>query len=114
MMQLRIRHWLTNLTVVIVTPILPVMLYGQSGIILDRLNEPFYYIGINPIAPFANIRESFTSGYLPVISNPESGVSAFVGKTPAPVFNHLLTSRNQLIFILLALALAFYSDKKIV
>lgn len=80
MIQLRITRWLTNLTVVIVTSILPVMLYGQSDIILDRLNEPFYYIGINPIAPFANIRESFTSGYLPAISNLETGVSAFVGK----------------------------------
>lgn len=39
-----------------------------------------YYAGINPVAPFTGIRSEFASGYLPALSNLETGLSLFVGK----------------------------------
>lgn len=49
--------------------------------------DEFYYLGINPVAPFSAIRSTFTSGYLPAISNLESGLSVFVGKIWQKRFN---------------------------
>jgi hypothetical protein len=55
--------------------IYPVLSYSQ----VDP-NASVYYAGINPIAPFTCIRSEFSAGYLPVLSNLETGIALFIGK----------------------------------
>lgn len=59
---------------------LPFAGYSQTDPLVTDPDRPVYYIGINPVAPFAGIRGAFTRGYLPAFSNCEAGASVFVGK----------------------------------
>lgn len=59
---------------------LPFAGYPQTNLLVTDPEEPVYYLGINPLAPFAGIRGAFTRGYLPALSNCEAGASVFVGK----------------------------------
>ena len=57
------------------------LLFLISGALRSRAQpDAVYYAGLNPIAPFTGIRTEFCSGYLPLVSNLETGVSAFIGK----------------------------------
>ena len=58
----------------------PFVSVTQVRSIPDPTKEDFYYVGINPIAPFTGIRSEGTSQYLPFLGTQETGISAFVGK----------------------------------
>jgi len=60
--------------------LLPAISFGQTAGVQDNSPDNVYYAGLNPIAPLTSIRGDFSSLYLPVASNLETGISAFVGK----------------------------------
>lgn len=59
---------------------LPLASLSQARPFPDHKTEDVYYVGINPVAPFTNIRSEVTSQYLPFIGTLETGISAFIGK----------------------------------
>src|SRR5581483_6697489 len=46
----------------------------------EQTEKVVYYIGINPIAPCTDIRNEFSSLYLPIIANHEAGAAISVGQ----------------------------------
>ena len=60
-------------------------LYSQDQSIQNE--KEYYYLGINPIAPFTGIRSGFTSEHLPMFTNMETGISVFGGKIWGDTYN---------------------------
>ncbi len=60
-------------------------LFGQHQQAQDE--KEYYYLGINPVAPFTSIRSGFTSDHLPLFSNMETGISIFGGKVWGDTYN---------------------------
>jgi len=52
-----------------------------AAMLVDSTNDETYYIGINPVAPFTSIRNETASRRLPILSNLETGLAVFGGKT---------------------------------
>lgn len=53
----------------------------------DADDAPAYYVTINPVAPFTQIRSKFFQQAVPVVSNLESGIAVAAGKIWAAHFN---------------------------